>query len=60
VTKCQIDKSSNVSQREGTIAGAEDVWSVFAVPKGGQRNIWAGPVVTHDRLAATLARLKRR
>jgi hypothetical protein len=34
------------------------VWSVFAVPEGGQRHIWpAGPVVTHDRLAATLARL---
>jgi hypothetical protein len=40
------------------VPGAEDVWTVFAVPESARRGVWPRSApVTHEQLAATLARL---
>jgi hypothetical protein len=45
-------------QHGAGVEGAEDVWTAFVVPESSRRGVWRdGPPVTHDQLAATLARL---
>jgi Type I phosphodiesterase / nucleotide pyrophosphatase len=40
------------------IPGTEDVWAAFVTPGDVRRGVWrGGPEVTHDQIAATLARL---